>query len=90
MTVMEVFEKINKDSELMAKIKDMKTPEEVYELAKEQGLDMSFEDFKAEVYKINESVSKLSETELDAINGGGDTITTTYATIFTMCAVAAI
>lgn len=81
MTVIEVANKINQDSELMANLKTKKTPEEVYEFTKTLGLDasMTFEEFKNEVDRINDSVSKINDADLDAVSGGDDTKTTLTA-----------
>ncbi len=92
MTTLEAFAKLNENPELAAKTKaECKTPEEVFEVLKSVGLTDSFEEFKKAAGEISESTTKLNETDVDAIVGGGDTITTitttTTASIVTIAAV---
>lgn len=92
MTTREVFEKVNNDNDFAAKVKAMKSAEDVYEAFKSVGLTDSFEVFKKSSTEINDSISKLSAAEVDAVAGGAsDTITTlTTTTTASMAAAAAI
>ncbi|MCR5356364.1 MAG: hypothetical protein K6E63_03075 [Lachnospiraceae bacterium] len=92
MTTQEAFAKLNENQELAAKTKaECKTPEQVYDVLKSVGLTDSFDDFKKAAAQINESVTKLDKTDVDAIVGGGDTITTvTITTTASIAAAAAI
>lgn len=92
MTTREVYEKINDDNEFATKVKAMKSAEDIYEAFKSIGLTDSFEIFKKESTAINDSISKLSAAEVDAVAGGAtDTITTiTTTTAATIAAGAAI
>ncbi len=92
MTVKEVFEKIGQDKDLIEKVKAMKTPEEIYEVAKSIGADMSFEEFKKGSDELNAALGKMSDADVDAISGGGTgTITTlTTTTTLTLASSAAV
>lgn len=91
MTTKEVFQKLNENNELALKLKALKTPEELYAALKEIGLTDSIEEFKKAAGEINSSISKLNAADLDAISGGGDTITTlTTTTTASVAAAAAI
>lgn len=93
MTVKEVLEKIAQDKDLAEKVKGMKNPEDVYEVAKSVGADMSFEEFKKGAEELNASLTKMSDADVDAISGGDagtiTTLTTTTTVTITASASAA-
>ncbi len=92
MTTYDAFMKLNENPELAAKVKnECKTPEEIYEVLKSLGLDQSFEDFKKNAKEINDALSSLDEKDVDAIVGGGDSMTTlTTTTTASVAAMAVI
>ncbi|GAB4535393.1 MAG: hypothetical protein Tsb0014_22320 [Pleurocapsa sp.] len=70
---------VDENTSLQEKLKAIKTPDELIALAKEQGYEVSAEDFKAAKEMIDDSDSaseELSEDELEAIAGGGDGVLT--------------
>jgi hypothetical protein len=77
MIFMKTQEFINKltaqGEETIAKMKDCKTPEEAYTVAKDAGVTDSFDDFVAVMTKVYESIKDLSEDDLDMVAGGGFT-----------------
>ena len=58
------------NKELLAKAKEMKTPEELMALAKESGIEMTKE--KADEYfkQLSTSSGEISDEELDNVSGG--------------------
>lgn len=82
MTTVEALTKLNDETALAEKIKkECKTPELVYEALKGIGLTDDFETFKAEAAKINEQITKMNETEVNAaVRCDGNTITTITTT----------
>ena len=57
------------NQELYKLIKNMKSPEELQQLAKENGLELSLEDAKSCLEKL-QSTSELSDEELESVSGG--------------------
>lgn len=90
MTTREVFEKLNQNEELALKIKAMKSPEEVYAACKEAGLTDSMEEFKKAASEINDAITKLDDADVDAVVGGGSTITTITTTTTASIAATAV
>jgi len=82
MNTVETLTKLNENITLAEKIKkECKTPELVYEALKNIGLTDDFETFKAEAAKINEQITKMNETEVNAsVRCAGNTITTVTTT----------
>lgn len=76
--VMKLFEELQKNKELQAKINSVETLEEIAAIALEAGFDVSAEDLKAGEQKLrnnmakatDEQVSRLSMSELDSVVGG--------------------
>ena len=60
---------INK--ELLAKAKEMKTPEELMALAKENGMELTEESAKAYFEQLNSKTGELADEELNNVAGGG-------------------
>ena len=60
---------INK--ELLAKAKEMKTPEELMALAKENGVELTEESAAAYFDRLHPQTGELSDDELDNVAGGG-------------------
>ena len=59
------------NKELLAKAKEMKTPEELMALAKENGIEMTEESAKAYFEQLNPKTGEVSDDELDNVAGGG-------------------
>ena len=59
---------INK--ELLAKAKEMKTPEELMALAKENSMELTEESAKAYLDLLHPKTGELSDSELDNVSGG--------------------
>ena len=59
------------NKELIAKAKEMKTPEELKEFAKENGMEMTEESAKAYFEQLNPKTGELADDELDNVAGGG-------------------
>ena len=57
--------------ELLAKAKEAKTPEELMEFAKENGVELTEESAKAYFEQLNPKTGELSDDELDNVAGGG-------------------
>lgn len=68
------LEKLGKDEALQNKLKECKSPEEAFEVAKGAVDGLSFEDFTATMKKLNESLSQkqgeLSDADLGQVAGG--------------------
>lgn len=73
---------------IIEKVKNLKTPEEVYSLLKGAGVTDTYEEFYKTFADMQSQYSKISESELNAIVGGcGDSATTaTTATSVTAAA----
>ena len=69
MTTMEFFQSLdqNKANELFGEVK---SPEEAYEIAKENGLTDTFEQFVETSKEVNEAVSSMNEEDINAVVGG--------------------
>lgn len=63
--------KPNKEQELIAKAKGAKTTEELIELAKENGAEMTEESAKAYFDLLHPQSGEVSDDELDNVSGGG-------------------
>ena len=59
------------DKELIAKAKQAKTPEELYEMAKEVGREMTEESAKEYFAMLHPKTGELGDDELDDVSGGG-------------------
>ena len=59
------------NKELLAKAKEMKTPDELMSLAKENGIEMTEESAKAYFEQLHPKTGELTDDELDNIAGGG-------------------
>ena len=59
------------NKELLAKAKEMKTPEELMSLAKENGIELTEESAKAYFDRLHPQTGELSDDELDNVAGGG-------------------
>ncbi|MEG6520676.1 Nif11-like leader peptide family RiPP precursor [Desulfotomaculum sp. 1211_IL3151] len=68
------FEKLGKDEALQNKLKECKSPEEAFGVAKGAVDGLSFDDFTATMKKLNESLSQkqgeLSDADLGQVAGG--------------------
>ena len=58
------------NKELLAKAKEMKTPEELMALAKENGVELTEESAAAYFDRLNPKTGELSDSELDNVSGG--------------------
>ena len=56
--------------ELIEKAKSAKTPEELFALAKENGIEMTEESAAAYFDRLNPKAGELSDSELDNVSGG--------------------
>lgn len=76
--VMKLYEELQKNKELQAKINSAETLEAIAAIALEAGFDVSAEDLKAGEQKIrnnvakstDEQITRLSMSELDSVAGG--------------------
>lgn len=59
------------NTELVAKAKKAKTPEELMALAKENGIEMTEETAKTFFEQLKPKTGELSDDELDNVAGGG-------------------
>ena len=59
------------NSELIAKAKETKTPEELAALANENGMEMTEESAKAYFEQLHPTSGELSDDELENVAGGG-------------------
>lgn len=59
------------DKEIIAKAKQAKTPEELYEMAKEVGREMTEESAKEYFAMLHPKTGELGDDELDNVAGGG-------------------
>lgn len=59
------------NSELISKAKAVKTPEELFVLAKENGEEMTEESARAYFELLHPKSGELSDEELDNVSGGG-------------------
>ena len=57
--------------ELIEKAKSAKFPEELFALAKENGVELTEESAAAYFDRLNPKTSELSDSELDNVSGGG-------------------
>ena len=57
--------------ELIEKAKEAKTPEELFALAKENGVELTEESAKAYFNQLNPKTGELADDELDNVAGGG-------------------
>ena len=62
------------NKELLAKAKEMKTPEELMALAKENGIELTEESAAAYFDRLHPQTGELSDDELDNVAGGGDAL----------------
>ena len=71
MTTMEFFQNIDQEkaSELFSEVK---SPEKAYEIAKENGLTDTFEQFVETSKELNEALTSMSEEEINAVVAGED------------------
>ena len=58
------------NKELLAKAKEMKTPDELMSLAKENGIELTEESATSYFDRLNPKTGELSDGELDNISGG--------------------
>ena len=58
------------NKELLAKAKEMKTPEELMALAKENGVELTEESAAAYFDRLHPQTGELSDDELDNVAGG--------------------
>ena len=58
------------NKELLAKAKEMKTPEELMALAKENGIGLTAESAASYFDRLNSKTGELSDSELDNVSGG--------------------
>ncbi len=58
------------NKELLAKAKEMKTPEELMALAKENSMELTEESAKAYLDLLHPKTGELSDSELDNVSGG--------------------
>ena len=58
------------NKELLAKAKEMKTPDELMSLAKENGIELTEESAAAYFDRLNPKTGELSDGELDNVSGG--------------------
>ena len=58
------------NKELLAKAKEAKTPQELFALAKENGVELTEESAKAYFNKLHPKTGELSDSELDNVSGG--------------------
>lgn len=71
MKTKEFMEKLrNNDADLINKMKDCKTKEDVYEVAKAEGITDTFEVFCTEMTTLNKEERELSDEELEGVAGG--------------------
>ena len=74
--------KVKKDHELLIKVRSASSSEELVNIAREQGFDVSVKEIsditfvkqqyeKPEMYSIGDSEGKLSEEDLEKVAGGG-------------------
>ena len=73
MNVQAFIEKLGADKEIAEKLSKVTSPEGAYEVAKEAGLEASFEEFSAAMKKLNDAASDLNSADVDAIVGGATT-----------------
>ena len=59
------------NTELIAKAKEAKSPEELMALAKENGVELTEESAKAYFNQLNPKTGELADDELDNVAGGG-------------------
>ena len=59
------------NKELLAKAKEMKTPEELMALAKENGIEMTDESAAAYFEIMHPKAGELADEELNNVSGGG-------------------
>ena len=59
------------NTELIAKAKQAKNPEELLALAKENGVELTEESAKAYFNQLNPKTGELADDELDNVAGGG-------------------
>jgi len=77
MTTKEFIQYINDRPELCEKLAACAAPDEVYAVAKAEGLTDSMEEFIAQVNQMKESM-QMSDKDLDKVSAAG---TTTVATV---------
>lgn len=71
MKTKEFMEKFrNNDADLIKKVKECKTKEDVYEVAKAEGITDTFEVFCTEMTTLNKEERELSDEELEGVVGG--------------------
>ena len=58
------------NKELLAKVKEAKTPEELLALAKENGIELTEESAKAYFEATHPKAGELADSELDNVSGG--------------------
>ena len=58
------------NKELLAKAKEAKTPEELFALAKENGIELTAESAASYFERLNSKTGELSDSELDNVSGG--------------------
>ena len=59
------------NTELIAKAKQTKSPEELMALAKENGIELTEESAQAYFNQLNPKTGELADDELDNVAGGG-------------------
>ena len=59
------------NTELIAKAKHAKSPEELLALAKENGIELTEESAQAYFNQLNPKTGELADDELDNVAGGG-------------------
>ena len=59
------------NTELIAKAKQTKSPEELMALAKENGIELTEESAQAYFNQLNPKMGELADDELDNVAGGG-------------------
>lgn len=80
MTVKEFYDSLATNADLEQKIKECKTPEDAYAVAKDAGLSESLEDFVKFSEELNAQYKEMSPEEIESVSAAGDTITTLTTT----------
>lgn len=70
-SIMDFIRKASEDKSLAERISKAANPDEVYAIAKENGVTVPFDEFKDTMEKLAASANEeLSEEEMDAVAGG--------------------
>jgi len=90
MTAVEFKEKLMKgDKDLVEKLKNVKSPDEAYAVAKEAGLNDTKEAFRAQMKALHDKYTEVTKEDLAAAAGGGSATDVIAAAASVVGAVAA-